>query len=201
MNRKIKRTQKETTTMEQLQQARVKLDQVKVDLEKNLKRQNEIREIQAKRAGRESDIVIRAEDLLRSGKTSDLQAQSSQKEELEKLRDAEKVLRQAGRIQSVRVEELILAVSREKKQELRPAFLECQKRKITAIKLLQFTRCYTEEQQLRKIFDENGLRDILPNIGWPGINPQNFGHQKEHVVSSMKASGFDENEIKHILNF
>ena len=199
MNRKIKRTQKETTTMEQLQQARVKLDQVKVDLEKNLKRQNEIREIQAKRAGRESDIVIRAEDLLRSGKTSDLQAQSSQKEELEKLRDAEKVLRQAGRIQSVRVEELILAVSREKKQELRPAFLECQKRKITAIK--DYEAAWGEEQQLREIFDENGLRDILPNIGWPGINPQNFGHQKEHVVSSMKASGFDENEIKHILNF
>jgi hypothetical protein len=195
MNRKSKKHQNETTTLTKLEAARADLDRIKVDLEKNASRQKEIRKLRAERSRRENDTVARAQSYLDSGETTGLGDQASEKEELEKLRDSEQVLREAFRIQSTSVDELVVTASREKKEELHSAFMVCLEKKFNALK--NYKDAWDDEEQLRAVFVESGLRDVLPYINWPGVKIKEFDRQKGLVKYQLEQCGIDSDVLEN----
>jgi len=77
--------------------------------------------------------------------------------------------------------------SGELKHTVMPDFIELVKKKIQAVR--EYEQAWMAEEKLRQSFSEQGLKDILPFIDWPGMKPLEFSRQREALQYRLEQSG------------
>ena len=194
MNRKSSRKnqESETATMEKVKAVRDDLERIEADIALNKKRQAEV--FQGYNDSLDSDrTVIRALSYLENSGMPD--SSVSFEEESRALRDQAEVLHQAHRIKSAELQPLIAQASNEHRENIMPEFIDCLKKKFEAMRL--YENAWNEEKKLRLSFTSKNLRDILPPLNWPGVNPLNFRRQEENLQYSLRQMNLEHILEKH----
>ena len=184
-----KTEQNETSeTMQKLQNVRLELKKIETDIQENRQRQEEVRKAYTTRNDTD-EAVVRAEAYLENQGIPG--SSFSFEEESRQLADKAAVLKKAHQIKNAELEKLVILASQELKKSVMSDFISCLEKKFRAIG--DYEQAWKQEIKIREGFTDKGLRNVLPFIDWPGMQPVNFNQQRQtlrHRLAQMGLADF-----------
>jgi hypothetical protein len=172
----------------ELEAARAKLEEVKAQAGKIEDRLREILEAKRSEAARAGDIMFQAEALLEGG--AEALPPRDYDSELRALWTQQEILIKAAQIQQGRFDEAVRLASSEAYRKRKPAYIAAIKKMIAGVEAIE--AALNGMQAIKTEMTASGLRDIIPVVVWPGLNPGNFQRQREAFEYSLQQQGLGE---------
>ena len=110
--------------------------------------------------------------------------------ELRALWQQQEIIIKAAQIQQGRLDEAVRLASSEAYRRLKPRYIAEIKKMIAGVEAIE--GAFAGMQAIKSEMTGAGLRDISPNVAWPGLNPGNFQRQREVFEYGLKQQGLSE---------
>ena len=171
-----------------VEKCRAKLAEVQISARKIEDRLREILETKRNQEARAGDIMYQAEALLEGGAET-LPARDFDAE-LRALWQQQEIIIKAAQIQQGRLDESIRLASSEAYRRLKPRYISEIKKMISGVASIE--AALNGMQAIKSEMTGAGLRDIIPVVVWPGLNPGGFQRQREAFEYSLQQQGLSE---------